>query len=498
MLLQTLSTPMEEEEDFKKLPIRAQIACLYRLLAGEHAEVQNILPKKYLGGESIDEDGCEELMEILQQLNDDRLFDDAIEYTAYSLKAAILKATCSGHQDSEAAIWKHNLCHEFLEEVEEEFPADANLWQLKTLLALPKHHNDFKPLREIVLFVENLLKQKESREIIPQKVAKFSGLFCNNDERSIETLCSELERNNKFRSMNKKKLQNDLESILTQVKTRERNLRVDATHSIFAHYLKHAQIAASIVNRTIETKEIKKYVASNYVRPIAILPPHLEYLVDASLAAKKALGFAPRPAQLIAVLAMIHSQNEKRDSVCGNLFEISTGEGKSLIQALFAGYLVKVKNGKVDIMTSSCELAKREVAEMKPFYKRLGIDCCVLDRDGYVTRKDRKEQYLENEICYSAPGEFIFDVLKDELWDNTKVRTGRPFDYIIIDEVDKVLIDDFNHCYMISGVRIFFAFAFYIICLNETIHYPSIFEWEIMTCHMLFYYFSLGVTFLPK
>src|SRR6202044_1181615 len=76
--------------------------------------------------------------------------------------------------------------------------------------------------------------------------------------------------------------------------------------------------------------------------------------------------FSVRPTQQFALKQLISSQKR--------LAEIKTGEGKSLIVAMLA-VLCALKGKKIDIVTSSSELAKRDAEEQQPFYELFGLSC---------------------------------------------------------------------------------------------------------------------------
>ena len=181
----------------------------------------------------------------------------------------------------------------------------------------------------------------------------------------------------------------------------------------------------------------------------------MKYLMEAIEAAEKALEITPRSIQILAVILMINKhENTGGNGINGNMYEIATGEGKSLIVAILAGYLVKVKHGKVDILTSSWELAEREAKRMSHFFKILDISCCA------VPEVDVPGKY-EADICFGTPSSFIFDLLRDEHRpDGVKLRNGRPFAYLIMDEADKLVIDDFGYSYCISQVNSFWIITY--------------------------------------
>ncbi|CAF3715511.1 unnamed protein product [Rotaria sp. Silwood1] len=125
------------------------------------------------------------------------------------------------------------------------------------------------------------------------------------------------------------------------------------------------------------------------------------------------------------------------------LAQIKTGEGKSVIIAMFAA--IKALNGhKVDIVTTSPLLAKRDAENKQPFYRMLNLT--VGENSGTSSTKP----CYKNDIVYGDVNEFQFDILRDE-YSLLGTRCGRPFDIAIVDEVDSMLIDDNSKICRLSG-----------------------------------------------
>ena len=146
-----------------------------------------------------------------------------------------------------------------------------------------------------------------------------------------------------------------------------------------------------------------------------------------SLAIYKVRGYHLRIMQIIAILLFIH-----KESKYGLIEEIATGEGKScIISSLSIFYAL---NGhKVDIISSSYTLAQRDSEEFKELYSYFNLTT------GYPSNS-RSGPY-KTDILYGTFLEFEGDYLR-EITSNQKIRNNRPFDVIIIDEVDNLFIDN--------------------------------------------------------
>ena len=138
-------------------------------------------------------------------------------------------------------------------------------------------------------------------------------------------------------------------------------------------------------------------------------------------------GYYLRDTQLIAILMFIG-----KDKKYGLIEEISTGEGKSCIICSLAIYFA-LRNHKVDIISSSYTLAQRDSDEFKNIYQYFNLTT------GYPYYYQSKPYTVD--ILYGTFLEFEGDYLR-EITSNIKIRNNRPYDVIIIDEVDNLFIDN--------------------------------------------------------
>jgi len=131
----------------------------------------------------------------------------------------------------------------------------------------------------------------------------------------------------------------------------------------------------------------------------------------------------------------------------GKIAEMRTGEGKT-ITATLSAYLNALSGNKVHIITVNEYLAQRDSEKMGELFSFLGLKTsCLLQS---LSATEKKEAYNCN-IIYGTNSEFGFDYLRDNMaFDiNDKVQTG--LDYVIIDEVDSILIDEARTPLIISG-----------------------------------------------
>ncbi|CAF0753267.1 unnamed protein product [Didymodactylos carnosus] len=145
------------------------------------------------------------------------------------------------------------------------------------------------------------------------------------------------------------------------------------------------------------------------------------------------LNVEPRAIQLVSVLIVLDSNHQR-----GRLLQILTGEGKSTIVSILA-VIKALEHKKVDIVTSSMVLAKRDARKRQIFYNMFNLTvACNDDVTSYVS--GQKACY-QADIVYGTCSQFQFDILRHE-YSLLDTRKDRGYDVVIIDEVDSMLIDE--------------------------------------------------------
>ncbi len=131
----------------------------------------------------------------------------------------------------------------------------------------------------------------------------------------------------------------------------------------------------------------------------------------------------------------------------GNIAEMRTGEGKTLVATL-AAYLNALTGKGVHIVTVNDYLAKRDSEWMGPLYSFLGLTTGVIVPN--MTPQEKKMAY-NADITYGTNNEFGFDYLRDNMAFSIEDKVQRPLHYAIVDEVDSILIDEARTPLIISG-----------------------------------------------
>ena len=134
----------------------------------------------------------------------------------------------------------------------------------------------------------------------------------------------------------------------------------------------------------------------------------------------------------------------------GNISEMKTGEGKTLV-ATTAAYLNALEGKGVHVVTTNDYLAKYQGELMGRVYRFLGMTTGVV-----VTGQNpavRREQYL-CDITYGTNNEFGFDYLRDNMAWSTDDLVQRGHHFAIVDEVDSILIDEARTPLILSLIHI--------------------------------------------
>ncbi|NBD30779.1 MAG: preprotein translocase subunit SecA [Alphaproteobacteria bacterium] len=166
----------------------------------------------------------------------------------------------------------------------------------------------------------------------------------------------------------------------------------------------------------------------------AILP---EAFANCREAAKRALGLRAFDVQLMGGI-FLHQ---------GNISEMKTGEGKTLV-ATFPAYLNALTGKGVHIVTVNDYLARRDSEWMSKVYNALGLTCGVI----YPQQDEHeKKQAYDCDITYATNNELGFDYLRDNMKSELNDMKQRGHNFAIVDEVDSILIDEARTPLIISG-----------------------------------------------
>ncbi|MGL4237440.1 preprotein translocase subunit SecA [Tabrizicola sp.] len=182
------------------------------------------------------------------------------------------------------------------------------------------------------------------------------------------------------------------------------------------------------------TRALQKRVQEGGESLDAVLP---EAFANCREAARRALGLRAFDVQLKGAM-FLHQ---------GNISEMKTGEGKTLV-ASFAAYLNALNGRGVHVVTVNDYLAKRDSEWMGKVYSQLGLTTGVV----YSHQPDaEKLAAYRADITYATNNELGFDYLRDNMKGSLEDMAQRGHYYAIVDEVDSILIDEARTPLIISG-----------------------------------------------
>ena len=182
-----------------------------------------------------------------------------------------------------------------------------------------------------------------------------------------------------------------------------------------------------------KTEEFKKRFAEGESLD-SLLP---EAFANCREGAKRALGLRAFDVQLMGGI-FLHQ---------GNISEMKTGEGKTLV-ATFPAYLNALEGRGVHIVTVNDYLARRDSEWMGKVYAQLGMTCGVV----YPQQPDaEKAAAYASDVTYATNNELGFDYLRDNMKAELSQISQKDHCFAIVDEVDSILIDEARTPLIISG-----------------------------------------------
>ena len=185
----------------------------------------------------------------------------------------------------------------------------------------------------------------------------------------------------------------------------------------------------------IEMKDqLSKKYHENDKDMYSILPHAFAAVREAS---KRTLGLRHFDSQMLGAISLAE----------GNIAEMKTGEGKTLVATLPV-YLNFVMENKAIIVTVNDYLARRDAEWMRPIYEFLGLKVGIVNSNQQIKEK----MYAYNsDVIYATNNELGFDYLRDNMARSIEERVMCSLDFAIVDEVDSILIDEARTPLIISG-----------------------------------------------
>ncbi len=197
--------------------------------------------------------------------------------------------------------------------------------------------------------------------------------------------------------------------------------------------LEPSMLALSDASLKAKTEEFKARLAEGETLD-DILPEAFAVVREAS---KRVLGMRHFDVQMIGGV-VLHR---------GNIAEMRTGEGKTLVATLPV-YLNALSGKGAHVVTVNDYLARRDSEWMGRLYNFLGLSTGLIVAG---LDYDQRKQAYASDITYGTNNEFGFDYLRDNMVVHADQMVQRPLNYAIVDEVDSILIDEARTPLIISG-----------------------------------------------
>ncbi len=220
--------------------------------------------------------------------------------------------------------------------------------------------------------------------------------------------------------------------------------RVDEINTIYETYSESMKNAEDFKSKTAEfRKRLLNGEKRDDLLPeaFALVKRACAYLKEEKISSEvagevKAWDMVPFDVQLIGGM-VIHG---------GNIAEMATGEGKTLV-ATMPAYL-NALDSRVHVVTVNDYLAFRDSKWMGLVYSTLGVTVSCL-QNGMNT--DERKKVYDHDIVYGTNSEFGFDYLRDNMVGSLREQVQKYREFVIIDEVDSILIDEARTPLIISG-----------------------------------------------
>ncbi|WP_438315935.1 accessory Sec system translocase SecA2 [Sporosarcina sp. FA9] len=154
-------------------------------------------------------------------------------------------------------------------------------------------------------------------------------------------------------------------------------------------------------------------------------------------ASKRVLNMRPFDVQLIGGIVLTE----------GDISEMPTGEGKTLVAAL-PSYIRALDGKGVHVITVNDYLAQRDFDQIGKIHRFLGL---TVGLNLPMMQGPEKQEAYNADITYGVGTEFGFDYLRDNMAQHASQRVQRPYNFAIIDEVDSILVDEAKTPLIVAG-----------------------------------------------
>ncbi len=133
----------------------------------------------------------------------------------------------------------------------------------------------------------------------------------------------------------------------------------------------------------------------------------------------------------------------------GKIAEMATGEGKTFVAPL-ACFMRVLEGNHCHVVTVNDYLVRRDAMWVRPAFENLGLTVGFIQTEMAPGGDARRAAY-GSDVTYGTNAEFGFDYLRDNMKERAALQVQGPLEFVVVDEVDSILIDEARTPLIISG-----------------------------------------------
>ncbi len=304
-----------------------------------------------------------------------------------------------------------------------------------------------KDIKVLMPLVKDIIKVYEERisKLTNDELRAQTQLFKNKiketieeEDKEIEALKNTLENNLDLTIEEKESMYEEIDILKKAIKEKTDAVLLEILPEAFAVMKQTARVFTENEQIEVMATEMDKDMAADY--------KHIEIKGDKAIYKNSWIAGGNE-----IVWDMIHYDVQLIGGIVlhkGNIAEMATGEGKTLVATLPV-YLNALTGKGVHIVTVNDYLARRDSEWMGVLYQFHGLTVECIDKH-QPNSEERRKAYL-CDVTFGTNSEFGFDYLRDNMSRAVEDLVQREHNYAIVDEVDSVLIDDARTPLIISG-----------------------------------------------
>ncbi len=306
-----------------------------------------------------------------------------------------------------------------------------------------KSDRDIKEIEPVVAKIKETydIISKLSNDQLRAKTLEFKTKikeYIEDEEQKIAELRNNLDTNFDIDIDEREKLYQEIDKLEKESYNKSQEILNEILPEAFA-------VVKETAKRFVENQFIE-VTANDYDKELATYKPNVEIKGDKAYFKNQWLAGGN-----MITWDMVHYDVQLIGGIVlhqGKIAEMATGEGKTLVATLPV-YLNALPGKGVHVVTVNDYLARRDSEWMGMLYEFHGLKVDCIDK--HEPNSDERRKAYMADITFGTNNEFGFDYLRDNMSTNIEEIVQRKHNYVIVDEVDSVLIDDARTPLIISG-----------------------------------------------